>query len=275
MVQIELFGCTSAGKTTLSRQVALACKQEGINLVLHDDFLLKQLRLNWIRSKIIRVFIIDIYCMIACLLTTRKHFELYQFCLKIVMKLPVPWLTKVNLLRNINKGIGTYEVIKSKSRSNQVVLVDGGTLQAVQPLFVHNNHQLDENAVIAFSKLVSLPDIAIHVEQPVYILKERIKKRGHKRISTESEDTIVEFAERAVNSYRLLIQNIVKEGWMSNINAQNNILTSNPSGRDEVLLNQVLKIISSKLYKPLEPNSSDSLSQTTKHQESLYHYQSG
>ena len=247
MYQIELFGCTSAGKTTLSKQVYIACKQEGIDLLLHEDYLLGRLKLNWIQIKILRILIIDTYCMIACLLTSRRNYKLYQFCYGVISKLHVAWTIKVNLFRNVLKGIGTYEIIKNRSHATQVVLVDGGTLSAIQPLFVHNNHPLDRDAILTFSKLVPLPDMAIHVEQPEGLLKKRIKQRGHRRISIQSDDRVAEFIQLAIYSYKLLMQNIVNEGWMSNINAQPNILTSNHPSIGEDLYNRILEIITTKL----------------------------
>lgn len=247
MVQIELLGCTGVGKTTLSSQIYLACQQAGIDLLPHEEYLLTRLRLNWVRSRIVRTILIDLYCLTACLGTFRKHSKLYRFIYAAIARLQVAWLVKINLFRNITKGIGTYEIIKQRPDTNQVVLVDGGTLQAIQPLFVHLNHHFDQVKIFEFTRLVPLPDMAIYLEQPACILTQRIKARGHNRIPELIDQEIVSFIEKAFNAYRVLFHILVMEGWMSNIMPEFNIFASNPSNFEQQSFTKTLEIISLKV----------------------------
>jgi deoxyadenosine/deoxycytidine kinase len=248
MYQIELFGCTSAGKTTLTREVFLSCKQEGLNLVLASDYLLSRLNLAWIKHRIIRLIFIDSFCASACLLTFPKNFKLYKFCFRQIAKLNYSWITKLNLLRNIYKGIGTYEIINQDNRKTEgAVLFDGGTFQSIQPLFVHNNLPLDKSEIFAYSQLMSFPDFAIFFDQSVSVLWERIKNRGHKRINTSSDDMIMDFIDKSRSSCQSLIQIVLNQGWMSNFDSQPNILVSQNSKSIDEKMNRILEIFIEKL----------------------------
>jgi hypothetical protein len=67
MTQIELFGCTQAGKSTLASNIIRAGQEHGIAVLLSDDFVLQQARLNWIKSSLPRTLLLDLFSLSACL----------------------------------------------------------------------------------------------------------------------------------------------------------------------------------------------------------------
>src|SRR5712692_4203049 len=138
-MQIELMGCTGAGKSTLARSVLQTFRAHGIDAWLGDEFVLKQVGLNWVRSGLARTLLVDLCSFFACLFTWRSNHEFYVFSVLIILWLPgsVAWPEKLNLVRNVLKKVGIYEIIRRRISDREVVLVDEGTLQAAHNLFVH------------------------------------------------------------------------------------------------------------------------------------------
>ena len=59
-MQIELIGCTSAGKSTLAACIVASCRVRGIEVVKSDDFVLERVRLQWIRRRLARTVLMDV-----------------------------------------------------------------------------------------------------------------------------------------------------------------------------------------------------------------------
>ena len=62
-MHIELIGCTSAGKTTLTRKILSAGREQGIEIILGDDFVLEKLNLNWIPHEYLRRRVLESYAL--------------------------------------------------------------------------------------------------------------------------------------------------------------------------------------------------------------------
>ncbi len=65
-MQIELVGCTSAGKSTLAAQITEAARAEGIDLMLADEYALDQLGLGHLRKRWLRAVVVHIVAFWGC-----------------------------------------------------------------------------------------------------------------------------------------------------------------------------------------------------------------
>ena len=206
MMQVELIGCTGAGKSTLALDIIRTCREQGFDVVRSDDFVLGQARLNWIKSSLLRTLCLDLVCLPAWLGSWRKHRAFHAFAIQAILRLPIAWAVKINLIRNVLKKIGVYEIIYQRGTGRQVVLVDEGTLHAAHNLFVHLAVPPNPDDIATFAALVPLPDAAVYVTQPESILIERTLARGHKRIPDRSHVNVELFVKRAVETFEMLRQ---------------------------------------------------------------------
>ena len=78
-MQIELVGCTSAGKSTLVAQVTEAARAEGIDLLLADEFALDQLGLGHLRKRWLRAVVVHIVAFWGCVSKGWRHVRFVKF----------------------------------------------------------------------------------------------------------------------------------------------------------------------------------------------------
>lgn len=240
-MQIELIGCTSSGKSTLAKNIRQVYRGPG-NLVMGKDFVLQTVRLNWIKNNLIRIILVDLAATFACIATWQRHLDFYVFAIQVIRQLPVNWLEKLNLVRNIFKKIGIYEIVHHYSSNEQVILVDEGTLQAAHNLFVHASVQTTTNDLSTFVKLTPLPDIAIYVTQSEQVLIERTILRGHKRIPNNSYAKIECFIKRAVDTFSRLSQYSAIKKILLVVDGQKNTIISQRNSNNP-LMTEVFNVI--------------------------------
>lgn len=199
-MQVELIGCTSAGKSTLAESVLWAYRGTGMDASMGADFVLQQVGLNWVKGKLARTILIDIIALFACLATWRSNYAFYRFASGVVLGLPVTvsWLERLNIARNTFKKVGIYELVRRGASDRQVVLLDEGTLHTAHYLFVHVSTEPNLADLATFAKLVPLPDVVVHVRQSQSVLIERTLQRGHKRIPARSRSAVECFIKRSV-----------------------------------------------------------------------------
>ena len=238
-MQIELIGCTSSGKSTLIRKILHACNEQGIDILLGTDFVLKQVRLNWIKNHLLRTLLIDLGALFACLITWRKNVKFYLFATRRLLWLPIALFEKINLLRNALKKIGIFEIIRFRSASQQVILVDEGILQAAHNLFVHASIEVNMEHLYTFAGLVPLPDVVVYLRQPERLLVERTMKRGHKRIPYHSYGEVVRFA---VATFDKLVQYPVVENKLCVIGGGEKVIEAT-NDKDDPIVGLFLRII--------------------------------
>jgi len=241
-MQIELIGCTGAGKSTLAEGMLLASRRQGIDMLMGDTFVLKQHRLDWISSKPARTLLIDLFSLWTCLVTWRRNSEFYTFALRIIFRLPVGWLEKLNLARNVLKKIGIYEIIRRHGRDRQIILVDEGTLHAAHNLFVHVSVRPNADDLATFVRLVPRPEWAIYVMHSESVLIERTLQRGHKRIPDRSYANVELFVKRAVEIFDGLRRQPELEGRLLAIDRQQDLIVSSHDPGDPFLAD-ILSII--------------------------------
>ena len=205
-MQIEFIGCTNAGKSTLIEGILQACHEQGADILPGNDFVLKQIGLNWVRSHQLRMLLVNLAGLYACLITWRKNLDFYLFAARLLFQLPIPRPERLNLLRNVLKRIGIYEIIRFRSTDQQIILVDEGTLQTAHNLFVHGSAYMKMEDLSTFAGLIPIPDGIVYLRQPESLLIDRIMKRGHKRIPDRSYGNVVHFVKQAVATFDGLMQ---------------------------------------------------------------------
>lgn len=204
-MQIELIGCTGAGKSTLAHAVVHDCRKQGLDIMLGEEFVLEQCHANWVRQRPVRKLLVNLAGVFASLLTWRNNRQFYFFATKILIQLPGPWLERLNLLRNVLKRTGVAEIIRFRGTGQQVVLVDEGALQTAHNLFVHLAVEREPGQLAAFAGLVPLPDAVIYLKQPEEVLVARTLARGHRRIPDLSEARVGHFVKQAVAMFDELV----------------------------------------------------------------------
>ena len=241
---IEIIGCTSAGKSTQARSIYQACRGQGIDIFLGDDFVLRQIRLQWIKINLLRKLLVNLFALFVSLLTWRNNLEFYAFATQFVFQLPIAWLEKLGLLRNVLKKIGIYEIIRLRSTDQQIILEDEGVLHAAHHLFVHCSIQVKAEHLATFIKLIPLPDVIVYLRQPESLLIDRTMKRGHKRIPVGSYSDVARFIKNAVATFDKLAQYPAVESklLLVNVNGGQNVDIVAPD-QDDPLVRQALKII--------------------------------
>ena len=202
-MQIELVGCTSSGKTTLLRGILQACRDQGIDAVSGYEYVLMKAHLNWVKGTLMRTLLLDLVSLISCFRTWRKNYEFFILTLKILFKLPssTSFFVKLNIARNVYKKVGIYEIICRYDSDNQIVLMDEGTLNTANYLFVHVSAERPIEHFSTFKTLVTLPDVVIYLKQEEKVMIERTLIRGHKRIPDGSRELVERFVHRAVTTF--------------------------------------------------------------------------
>lgn len=243
-MQIELIGCTSAGKSTLIGGILQASSQQGLDIFLGDDFVLRQVRLDWINSHLARTLIVDLVALFACLVTWRNNQEYYRFATQTLLQLPIARFEKLNLFRNVLKKIGIYEIIRFRSNDEQIVLVDEGVLQAAHNLFVHGSVDVEMDKILTFARLIPLPDVVVYLRQPESVLIDRTTERGHKRIPDRTFGNVFRFVNRAVTTFDKLVENPAVASRLLVVDGGQNVVVV-ANDQDNPLLDRAAKIIQS------------------------------
>lgn len=223
-MQIELIGCTSAGKSSLAGGILLAARGASVEIRMADEHVLKRWRLQWLTSRPARTLVMDVLSLLACITTWRQNGAFLRFALGVVWRLPVGPFQKANLARNVAKRVGIHAMIGRHSGGKEVVVVDEGTLQSVHSLFVHVSIEAAAEDVARFAKLVPLPDVAVYVTQGEQVLVERTLQRGHTRIPDPSRQAVGLFVKRAITAFDRLWQEAVRGGRMSLVGREDGVV---------------------------------------------------
>lgn len=205
-MQIELIGCSCAGKSTLARQMVLAGRQLGHDIVLADEFVLRELRLGWLQAVTLRKAAVNIAGVLAALFTWRRNGTLYRFGWGILKRLPRSRFERASLARNVLKKIGLAEFVKARARTSPIVVMDEGALHIAHNLFVHESADVNSDGIPVFTRLVQMPDVVVYVRTPEDIVVERMIQRGHRRISDASHESVAAFVRRAMETFDRLVE---------------------------------------------------------------------
>ena len=227
-MQIELIGCTSAGKSSLAQNMLKGNHQNGVNLVMSYDFVLRWAHLNWIKNHRIRMLSLNLIALFACLLTLRKNLEFYRFVVGVIMRLPakVSYFEKLKIARIVARNVGIYEIVCRYNSDRQVVLADEGTLHIAHYLFVHVSVEPNMSDLETFVRLVSLPDVAVYIRQPEPVLIARTRVRRHKRIPEDASALVNRFIKHGLAVFEKLVECSSLESRLLVVNSGEGIKTA-------------------------------------------------
>ena len=205
-MHIELIGSTSAGKTTLAKKMVETGNKNGVDVSLSDDFMLKQLHLNWVRNDFIRRRLVEIAAYAICLTRLARYKKFFGFVLREGKSSPGSWFYKINRIRNVIRKIGIFEFISRRSGSQEIVLADNeGLLQGIHNLFVHQNCRADLHKICRYVELIPMPDVVLYLQQEEAVLVSRTLRRGHARVAGSSPEKVLQFIKQAVAVFDELI----------------------------------------------------------------------
>ncbi len=242
-MQFELIGCTSAGKSTLAPKIVRAGRELGLDIQLSDGFVLKLLRLNWIKNEFVQRRLIELMAFLACLASWRKHRKFYSFAIHASLQAPGSWLYKASVARITLRKIGIYEIIRHYGSDQQIILLENeGVLQAAHALFVHSGGRSRPNELSAFVQLAPLPDVVVYLRQPKPLLIERILQRGHSRLSSRSYAEVERFVGLAEEAFEALQRQQALMDRMLVIDGEHNLLETRENENNS-LLDRVGKLI--------------------------------
>ena len=203
-MQVEMIGCTSAGKSTLAAAAIEAGARLSLKVVMSDEMILRTLRLNRLRGHLARTLLVDLVAVYFGLLTLRRHWRYYRFALRICRASSGSALARLNLARNALRKIGIFEFIRRHDTENDLVLVDEGTLHAAHNLFVDVSGEDRSSQLDEFLQLAPLPDVVVYLHQAEPVLVQRTLQRGHKRVPDGTRTSVVNFVQRAVSIFERL-----------------------------------------------------------------------
>jgi hypothetical protein len=207
-VQIELIGCTSAGKSSLAQKILNVDRQNGLNLAGSYDFVLRWAHLDWLRPHPARMLALNLIALGACLYTWRRNLAFYRFVTGAIRKLPPEVLTaeKLKIARIAARNLGIFEIVRRNSSDGQVILADEGTLHIAHYLFVHVSAAPDLKDLETFIGLAPIPDAAVYLKQPETVLTGRTRMRGHKRIPANAPALVERFIQNSVAVFEWLAE---------------------------------------------------------------------
>ena len=133
-----------------------------------------------------RHHITDIY-LFYLFFKTKKSLKILRTILDITKELNMSLLDKINFVRNTIKKVGKQSYLSNINFvDDRVVLVDEGISHIYQNV-VTGKTQNNLKILILLNKfisLVQLPDEVIIIDAPSSIIINRLKNRGHKRLSS-------------------------------------------------------------------------------------------
>ena len=203
----ELFGCTGAGKTTHLEKMLDHCQKNGIPAEQGEQFILRKIGFNWIKTYLIRTILIDITSFLCCLVAFRKYSQIYSLVFEAIQNLPVTvtFIKKINIIRNTLKKIGIYEFIDRYAPPDTIYFIDEGTVNTTNYLFVHLSWQPNYNHYTSYISRIPLPDVVIYFQEEEDVLIGRTMTRGHKRIPDTTLISVERFIKQTLTTFEELL----------------------------------------------------------------------
>jgi hypothetical protein len=248
MTCIELFGCTSAGKSTLITRILRFCQDQGIDVSQGEDFLLKQFGLDKIVSTTARAILVNLISLPVTMANSRKYHLFLSFAFRTIIHRQISLREKVYLGRNILKCVGIYEIAKTQANNHQTILLDEGPLHSANTLFVNVPISSPEVDLSEFVRLVPFPDAAVYLREREDVIIQRTMERGHKRIRNGTPGEVAQFVQSAIALFERLSQEPVVQSKLFIVNGHE--VTHFLRDSTNPLIRFVFHILRAGLYEP-------------------------
>jgi hypothetical protein len=224
MIQIEIIGCTSAGKSTLIKQIVDASRNQAIPLSTSYDFILNQFGCGWIQNHKLRMSLLNLFTLWACLVSWHQYRALLHFIFNVIRHLPasIGLIGKVKIARIACRNIGIDSILRHSNSVQQIVLADEGILQIAHYLFVHVAIAPNLDELSQFLEVARSPDAVLYLQQPEFVLLERVNRRGHHRIPAHIPMAAEDFIRHAIDLFEHMAQHPKVQSRAIVIAGQNN-----------------------------------------------------
>ena len=259
-MQLELVGCTSAGKSTLAKRIAAAARAQGVDLTPGDEFVLNHPGLRHLRLRRLRAVAIHVVAFWGCLTKGWQHLQFIRFAYRVLRHSKIPQRQQWNQLRKVLKQLGRYEIIRSQKQSQTSVLVDEGTLHTAHNLFVHVAGEVNDDHIRQFAEWVPLPDVVIYLRECEDVLVERTLDRGHPRISNPTPQSVAEFVHQAVLTFDQLSRH--ERIAPRTLVIQDGMIVSEPTELSQAEMRPVLEVLRSAIETQAAPTNNLDLEST-------------
>lgn len=203
---VEFIGSTGAGKTTLISEVQRRLAKTSA-VTTSFNVLATPLGLNRIAHPTARNLFQEIISFPFFLGSLNRHKEFVAFVLKMLARQATFSVFTVNNLRSLERKIGVHEFI-SRKRTDQMILVDEGTLLLAHNIFVYSSADYTHDEIARFASLVPLPDLIIYIQAPIDVLVQRSLKRADppRELKSRDQGEIERNVKRAVDMFDQLVQ---------------------------------------------------------------------
>lgn len=201
---IEFTGCTGSGKSTILEKVRERLSDSGIETISSVEFIARLIGLRTINNPTRQNITLDIFALPQVILSLKRNFKFYIFVLKILLRKPDSFIGAVNRLRSVMRKIGVNELIRRKTKNDQIVIVDEGTIHSAHNIFVYSSFPIVWKDINTFSHLVPLPDIIVCVKAPKDIILRRTLDRKDLPARFEPKKLMRKYIERALTTFKEL-----------------------------------------------------------------------
>src|SRR5512134_2259652 len=113
-MHVEVIGCTSSGKTTLTRALERVGRARGLAVWNGDDFVLGTLGLGWIEGEFLRRRVVDAISLPACFRARHAYRDLLRLALGVSRTTPGSWTARLNVARNASRKVGIYDIVRRR-----------------------------------------------------------------------------------------------------------------------------------------------------------------
>jgi hypothetical protein len=198
---VELFGPSSAGKSSLAR--SLVARERGGRFVLHEDRILQSVGLGWLRPPLLRTLAIDALAALEVIASQRRERASYRAAAAQALRGAGPrsLTQRLFLLRNAWKAVALLRLAARVARPGEIVLMDEGPLQTAHYLFVHADVPPAKAALDAYLAALALPDAALYVRGSLDELVARTLVRTHVRLPAGSREEATRFVGHALEVF--------------------------------------------------------------------------
>ena len=200
-MQVELIGCTSAGKSTITKQIIARGRQRGLQVSSSYDYVLGRHHLGWIKPHSLRMLLLNSLALGYCLGLAWRHWALLRFVFGILRTLPatVSRQERIKIARITLRNLGIHAIIaRAGHQPNHLILADEGAIQVVHYLFVHLRTAPPLDQLAAYLQRTPLPNLVLYYRQPRELLLARTLRRGHKRIPERTAENVAQFIDHAI-----------------------------------------------------------------------------
>lgn len=197
---VELIGCTGAGKSTLAPEVIRHLVRSQVPALSDEQYLTawSGLSLPRIRPRQARSLVVDVLMFPWFLRFAVRHPKLLLFMTRIVIRDVRSPLLTINVLRNVAKKMGIFELLRTDEQENgAVVFIDEGLIHHANSLFANPYIVHDARELTAYAEQVPLPDLIVRIDAPYADLLHVVMDRGNQSLPRDcGADLAARYLER-------------------------------------------------------------------------------